>query len=485
MPTVREFFVTEATECLDQLAKLLEAADGQSVDVGGLQRLCRALRGSAQMAREERVYLAALTLEAAARAVASRAVAWSSDLKARAQQTVADLRLLVTRAEPGDRADARLSALVARWRELGIRPPGPAVARARAAAARWDDSPDAGGPSREFRQYAAREVGGILAELEAALAALAREPRGREPLKSLLRRQRALLGATQLDHLPTIAETIRTVDEITRLVARNDVAVEGEWLEVYRCARDVLAAIVTPLSRGEDPAPNPPALEQLRKLRDRLVERHGRIEESPPPLHVTTGSDELPVEVVNYFRTETAALLDRIERMARELAGANEERQRSLRSELRTAFSAIRDTALTFGFSQPAAVAERVLPRLAAWGPTELLQVAARLRQVVLGATQPSQQAASAPAPVQPRAAAPAAAPPPPPPATPRPAPAPAAKPQEEDDVVPIESLCYRGPAALRRALELRPQLEPLVAGNPAAREVLEELFDLIRLGLE
>ena len=50
---------------------------------------------------------------------------------------------------------------------------------------------------------------------------------------------------------------------------------------------------------------------------------------------------------------------------------------------------------------------------------------------------------------------------------------------------MPIESLTYRGEAALRRALELRATLDTAVADDPEMRAVLDEVFDLIRLGIE
>lgn len=52
-----------------------------------------------------------------------------------------------------------------------------------------------------------------------------------------------------------------------------------------------------------------------------------------------------------------------------------------------------------------------------------------------------------------------------------------------EDAVVPVESLLLRGDEALREALRLRPELERALAGSEA-RELLEELFDLVRLGM-
>jgi hypothetical protein len=53
---------------------------------------------------------------------------------------------------------------------------------------------------------------------------------------------------------------------------------------------------------------------------------------------------------------------------------------------------------------------------------------------------------------------------------------------------VPITSLCYSGPEALRRALGLRGELRDLVSqGAPAGAvtELAEEIFDLVQLGLD
>jgi len=78
---------------------------------------------------------------------------------------------------------------------------------------------------------------------------------------------------------------------------------------------------------------------------------------------------------------------------------------------------------------------------------------------------------------------------------------APAVAPAEEAGVVPIESLApdeeavveiasllYRGPAALKHALALQPQLDARLAaevpGGPGVTALLHEVFDLIQLGL-
>jgi chemotaxis protein histidine kinase CheA len=74
----------------------------------------------------------------------------------------------------------------------------------------------------------------------------------------------------------------------------------------------------------------------------------------------------------------------------------------------------------------------------------------------------------------------------------PAPAPAPAAVAAAPvalttDEPVPITDLCYGGTAALQRAVALRVEVEALfAAGVPAAkvRELVEEVFDLVQLGL-
>ena len=54
--------------------------------------------------------------------------------------------------------------------------------------------------------------------------------------------------------------------------------------------------------------------------------------------------------------------------------------------------------------------------------------------------------------------------------------------PMPDDDAVPIETLLYRGRAALRRAAELRTEWQRSAA--PPSPEAMQELFDLLDLAL-
>src|SRR5688572_16282311 len=256
MATLREFFTTEAGDYLAQLTAAVQRLDTGSGDPAELHRQTRGLRGSAQMAREDRVYHAAMGLEAAARSVANGLVGWTEDISTRIRRTLEDIDALIKGGESDDLADGRLKRTLERWKEMGVELP--------------QDAPAAPTPvseaSRQFQQFAAHEIGGIVIEMEAALQTLATDPRNRDPLKSILRRQRALLGAARLEEISVVAEALRATEDMTRVIAKLNVPVKEEWLAVFRSARDVLRNAVEPLQRGELPATSP-ALSKLRTLR--------------------------------------------------------------------------------------------------------------------------------------------------------------------------------------------------------------------------
>lgn len=445
MSTVREFFAAEAAECLAGLEAALAAANEATIDAYVLLRHCRTLRGSAQLAREEHVALVARTLEAVARALVSRVIAWDPDLKSRATATLADLQALIGGGLSGGDAEAVAVAAVKRWATSPVRIPG-LPEPPRRAPTTPAPSAEGGAPSAEFLDFAAREVAAILAEVEAALPVLQSAPTDREPLKKILRRQRALYGAAALRTMPAVAEALTALDSICRLIARHDAPVTGDWFAFFTVAREVLAEAAALLTLGINPA-TVKDLQHLRSSRDALTERYGAAAPPPPPPAVP---EDAPVEVLNYFRGEAGALLDRIERMARELTTAPPQRSQELRTELGVALTALRDTAATFGFADVARAVDAGLGGIWASPAFEVLGRVAELRAIV-AANAAGNDAGHDP---------------------------------EAEPVVDIETLCYRGEAALRRALELRPAIERAVRGDPTATAVVDELFDLIRLGL-
>lgn len=264
MATLREFFVSEAADYLRQLADSVQQLDTGAGDPRELHKQTRGLRGSAQMAREDRVYRAALSLEAAARSVSAGIAGWSEDVSDRIRRTLEDIEALVKGEEAEDVAEGRVKRTSDRWQDM-VELPVESV---------QSSGPPASEASRQFQQFAAHEVAGIVNEMEAGLVTLASDPRNRDPLKAILRRQRALLGAARLDEIAVVAEALRATEDLTRVIAKLNVPVKDEWLSVFRSARDVLKAAVEPLRRGETPGATP-ALSKLRTLRQELLDRYG------------------------------------------------------------------------------------------------------------------------------------------------------------------------------------------------------------------
>ncbi|HEX6938445.1 MAG TPA: hypothetical protein VF158_03475 [Longimicrobiales bacterium] len=444
MPSVREFFLAEAGDCLARLERVVEESTPGTVDAAELLRVARLLRGSAQMARNQHVESASRVLESAVRAIVDDGGAWDEATRERARETLADLRALVEAGESVTAREARVARVVERWR----RPEGEPAAAASPAA-----SPADAQSEEEFQAYAAREVAGVLSELDRCVPILDREPRNREPLKAILRRQRALLGSTRVETLPAVVETLRTIDQICRLIARQDVAVEDEWLELFRVARRVLGETVEALVAGDVPTatPSQPA---LRRLRGTLLDRYG-VSGEPARPQVPPGV-EPPRNVVEFFRHEAGILLGRIERMAGDLARASADRQSVLRRELHGALTALRDTALGLGFGRSARMAETALARVGGSTATEVLDLLPSLQETVEADRPVSVAAAREGARTAGGAESGAGAP------------------------GDAEAAAERLAMLRRRAEALRPVIERAVATDAAAREAVAELFDLI-----
>lgn len=276
---MRAYFAAEARRYLDALRDLL-AGDGPSQPPVLLENV-RALRGTAHVTREDAVLRAVRPLESALKAVARGDLDWSADLRERVAYAVADLDAIAMAdpAEPPD--EERIRAATARWEELGVAvdvPQTPAPG----------ESVDDRRVDADFRTFAASEIAGIVEVLDRALHAFSDNPMDREALKAVLRRQRILLGAARLDEIPVAADTLRAVEDVSRIIAKMNVAIKDEWLDVFRCARQVLEAAGDPIANGETP-PHMPALSRLRTYREELLDRYGAGEELSPDAPATEG----------------------------------------------------------------------------------------------------------------------------------------------------------------------------------------------------
>jgi hypothetical protein len=258
MTTTRlvEWFEKESSGYLAAIEETVAVAHGEPA-LDPLLAAARALSGSARLAGDDRVHRAASAFESGLRAVSTHG---SSDqgLGQDVRLTISDLRFLIDGDASPDALDARVAVILARWSD---RDPG------------LDSDEDTSEPA-DFSGFVLRETNGVADTMEQGIAVFAEDPSNREWLGAILRRQRALLGSARLDQMPVLPETLRAVEDLCELIVRLDVPVKSEWLDVFRCARDVLRAGIEAMEAGEEPAQTP-ALSRLRTLREELVARYG------------------------------------------------------------------------------------------------------------------------------------------------------------------------------------------------------------------
>ncbi len=525
------FFALEAGECLDRLESLFGAPAGPPADE--FLRTARVLRGSALMANQPLLGRAAAGFEALARAIRDGARPWDPATREQASQAIEEYRLLVRRVPEWQESDAGRAARLASLLD-SLAGQGPAEAesirRAEATPAELQTG---------VRAFVAREGALIASALDRAARAIRTAPDDREALYMVLRRMQSLQGLAELPELPPLPDILDGielaigdlsrlhapppgVDDVLEAGARalsrvaRDIADHGTpepdadeprrftalLLEAFAVERDVVPIEKLYAADDADPMQRPPSVPhfapvtppgslELVSLGEHLVQTAGRLEQAPS----VTELDLRLYRLVGTLRAAAAPegdpvgrALSRLARAAREGVAAGTARRsreafvsalRSTGEFLRGAATVDRDRLTVeieraardidtlgaepivaiedLGFQRPAATAPALAPPR---GRIENAFAAYGQLKRERGAGEPSLDIL-----IQ-RSAAPHAA---------------------EPQVVAIESLCYRGRAALVRAAELRREILARLGpgrGLVEVRSLLDELLDLVPLAL-
>lgn len=461
--TLSDYFALEAGEYLEQLDGLL--SEGGVPDGERFFRLARGVRGSARVAQEAEIARVAGALEAGARALHEGTLPWSEEIRARAIRTVDDLKVLVRARGHWSQADTE---------------------RAREAESRWsglplDREPAAGRPTGtagdQLVAFLRREAMGVVTELDHVVDDLRRGPGERESLRGLVRAMRPLRGMAGVDALAPTQEVLEGTEDAAGELLSQERPLTDAHLELLGAARAALLATLRAVEHGAAGEPLP-ELERFREARDRVADAAAGLageEEGVLPISALFHADAGPhvvssplapvpgegggaaAEVVRFLRLEATGFLDRAEAL---IAGISPRSEKRVAGQLARLAESVRELSGTYGMTAVAAAAERAAADLRASGTAEEARAAlAHLRSALPGAMETPTSAAAQQVP------------------------------EEEEGVVPIESLLLRGEAALREALALRPEVERLAgaggASAPELREKLAELFDLVRLGME
>ncbi|HEU0300572.1 MAG TPA: Hpt domain-containing protein [Longimicrobium sp.] len=474
-----EYFALEAGEFLDQMDALLAGSDRP--DPVRFFRLARGVRGSAQLAGAGPVAEVAERLEDGARAIRDGLLQWTPEVRDRARRTADDLRELVERHGAwGQAEEQRARAAAERWADVH-------------GARRGGDAPAAGDALFDFVR---REIAGVVAEMDRALAELAGAPDAREPLRAVLRRMRPVRGVAGMEALAPVLEVLEGIEDAAHEVLGRDSAVTAQETELLGAGAAALRASAQALEGGRAPGESA-ELAAFRELRDRVEEASATEEDAAvvpvtrlfadeggphlvsSPMAPAPGDEGMTAEVEDFLRIEATGFLDRAEGLLASQPARPRRFGRVAREAAELAAS-VRELAGTYGVPGLAAAAELAANRLrAAATPDEARDALRTLRHALPGAP-PAPPAASAPAgptavaetAEQMQAAAEAAAP----------APEPKA---DEEGVVPVETLLYAPDDALREALALRARLEQMGGGRGTPLgEALDELFGLVELGL-
>lgn len=510
-----DFFVLEAGEYVEQIDALLLRATDQGPDADALQRVARALRGSATMARLTMFAELSSAVEAVGRALRQGTLAWDESLKAALTAAVDDLKILV-------RAARSWSAAEDEWAHKRLTDLSRFVTTPQAA-----PTPIAASGTAYF----ITETANIAAGLEL----LATRPDDRNDAENVLKRIRALRGVSGVRDVPALSEVSEAAESAVRPLELGEGRLTDERVNVLRAAADLLRAISASLA-GHEPVTTatPQYTAYLAALdamladsagADRIIAISELFYNDRGP-HVVFTSPNPPTTPAQRFRMEVVSLGEHLHRVIDEARAAHDEIQREhAKGELGRALRAIRATAASFGQMAVAQTVEAYLERTGNLNVSALDAIASFATTISPAATAPTpaiQPAVTAGAHrlTQPRTAVGS-------PATPQPFPPPAtvaagAAPQHarvmpavsqpprslksvavsldstiatfdalstermaepvavDADVVPVDALLYRGRAALDRAIELRDEIRR--SKTPPSPDVLEELYDLVEL---
>lgn len=518
---VLDLFVLQASDYIEQLDGALNAAGVQGPDGEALARAARMLRGSATMTKVLGVAEVAAGLERVGRAMREGALQWEPGLRGALTAAVDDLRILVHGARSWGQAEEQRAQ--ARASELGRYAPQ----------ASRTNTPSAAASGNAFLANEA-------AEIAVGLDQLLSHPGDAMLLGVVLARVRALRGVAATRDLPPLAEV---VDALERAAKPLELTIAPQpspaQLALFGAGAALLRRVAIELRSLGRPDPGSPevtkfvaaasALDESAKADERIVPIADLFFPDRGP-HVVSAAPNPPTTPAQRFRLEGVSQAEHLLRLVGDAQAARDPAARDrLSRELKSALRALRSAAESFGEQDVARYLDGVTNaagQLDASALASLQHVAALLADPARGAqfgheiarlTAVAAAPARQPAPVAqaplsaPFAAAPAPARPQP--AAPPRAPANGARsrtptgrdlaalldagisglgqqltqrplsqpvPIVDEVLVAIDTLVYRGRAALDRARELRNELRG--AGRSPSGDELSELYDLLEL---
>lgn len=511
-----DFFTLEATEYVDALDALASRATDRAPDAEPFARAARALRGSATMAKQSGIAEVAHGLERLARQVRDGALPWDAAIRGVAIAAIDDLKLFVRGVRGwGAVEEARAGARIA---ELERVAPRSVTTKSR-------------GRGSEF-------LAGAAADAATGLLDYAEQPGTPEAFAEVMRAVRALRGVAALRDLPPLGEVVDAVDAAAKPIEIGQDSPTAERRRLFRTAARVLLEGGEAVRRGGVPAKDSNATREFALAAESMRSNERDADDVVPIASLFPDEDAAgavqaapnpPTTAAQRFRLEVVSQAEHLRRLVADGRDATDPATRDrVGRELRSAVRALARSAQSFAAIEisnvflaaergAAALEARVLDVLDEAGAllsgsaaapdasaSRFIALAQRLASTT-PSVQPSRGRVPTPR-LTPSITSPAVRPGAPIVSA---GPAGAVAPSgaalrsllatgiaglaplgeehfaaplvgEDDDIVPIDELLFRGRDALTRAMEIGASLRE--AGREPDHDTLDELYDLLQL---
>lgn len=336
-----DFFILEASDYVEQLDALLLAGGDAGPDADTLQRVARALRGSATMAKLTSFSEMAAGVERVGRALREGALTWDAALRGVVVATVDDCKLLLRNVRAWSDADeTRARARIAELTSFAaVRGPTPIASPA----LQGHDS------------YLATEAANIGAGLEL----LATRPSDRDAATNVLRRVRALRGIASVKDHASLADVLEAAEQAIRPLEIGEPTLGAERITLLGAAATVLRGVAASIrtgaptvAHGAEVATFATALEAMQQ-RETGFERVVPISElfyDDGGVTVVDASTSPPTTPADRFRLEVVSQGEHLRRLISDARGANDDLARDrVRRTLRQALRSLHQAAESFG----------------------------------------------------------------------------------------------------------------------------------------
>ncbi|MGH7624800.1 MAG: Hpt domain-containing protein, partial [Gemmatimonadaceae bacterium] len=339
---VLDYFVVEASECIERLDGLLAAGATHAPDPDALLRTVKALRGSATMAHQQPLAELAAGAERVARGVRDGRVQWGVSMHATLVATVDDFRILLRDVRTWSAADDERAGR--RTRELAALAPDVPPSRL---------STTPAGDSRDF-------LSAETADLARALEQCASPSAPPDAVAAATERVRALRGVAEFKDLPPLGEVLEGVDTALRpLESPSATAATVRQRALFAAASVLLRRASRELASRARPDPDAPELAEFRRARAvlqadgaaivRIIPISHLFHDDVGP-HVISAAAHPPTTADERFRLEVVSLAEHVRGVIADArAHPGEPDRERVARDMRGALRALGSTANSFG----------------------------------------------------------------------------------------------------------------------------------------